>query len=63
MVTSRAARYVGRDDAPPAAGGAADLVVHSASSIVDIFRNLPGRRIHIKDGRIAGGIEGSYWSR
>lgn len=63
MVTSRAARYVGRDGAPPAAGGAADLVVHSASSMVDVFRNLPGRRIHIKNGRIVGGIEGSYWSR
>ena len=63
MVTSRAARYVGRDGAPPAAGGVADLIVHSASSVVDIFRNLPGRRIHVKNGRIVGGIEGSYWSR
>lgn len=63
MVTGRAARYVGRDASPPAVGGSADLVVHSASSIIDIFRNLPGRRLHVKNGHIVGGVEGSCWSR
>ncbi len=42
-------------------GSKADVVVHSAANIVDIFRNLPARRVHIKNGRVVGGIEGSHW--
>lgn len=61
MVTSRAARYVGKTGDDVAVGSKADLVVHAAANIVDIFRNLPGRRVHIKNGRIVGGIEGNHW--
>lgn len=61
MVTTRAARYVGNAGEDLGVGSKADLVVHSAANIVDIFRNLPGRRLHIKNGRIVGGLEGSHW--
>ncbi len=62
MTTSRPARLMGLDDYGVYEGARADLVVHSASNIVDMFRNLPGRRIHIKNGRVAGGVEGSVWT-
>ena len=62
MVTVRAARYLGARDTGPAVGAPADLVVHSATNLVDIFRDLPGRRLHVRNGRIVGGVEGSFWS-
>ena len=62
MVTSRAATIVGRPAPVIAAGAPADLVVFDATSLVDILRRLPGRRIHIKGGRPVGGLEGSSWS-
>ena len=62
MVTSRAARYMGCEDHGVRVGGDADLVVHSAATLVDMYRNLPGRRLHLKRGRIVGGTEGSLWS-
>ena len=62
MVTSRAATIVGRPAPVIAAGAPADLVVFDATSLVDILRRLPGRRIHIKGGRPVGGLEGSCWS-
>ena len=61
MITTRAARYVGCDGLGIHVGAEADLVVHSAPTIVDIYRNIPGRRLHIKKGRIVGGVEGSCW--
>ncbi len=61
MVTSRAARFMGTDASPIQIGRQADLVVHAVDTIVDMYRNLPGRRLHIKNGRIVGGIEGSSW--
>ena len=62
MVTARAARIIGAPVPAVAAGAPADLVVFEATSLVDILRRLPGRRIHIKDGRPVGGVEGSFWS-
>lgn len=62
MTTSRPARVLGIQNYGLAMGGRADLVVHSATSLVDMFRNIPGRRIHIKNGAVAGGVEGSTWS-
>ena len=43
-------------------GASADLVVHSATTLVDILRNLPGRRLHVKNGRVVGGVDGSLWT-
>ena len=60
MVTTRAANMVGKD-ATIAVGARADLVVHAAPTIVQVLRNLPGRRLNIKSGRIVGGQEGSHW--
>ncbi len=62
MVTSRAARALGLRPRTVAVGEPADLVVFEAASLVDIFRRLPGRRIHIKGGRRVGGLEGSCWA-
>jgi cytosine deaminase len=62
MTTTRPARLLGIKNYDLAPGGRADLVIHSARSLVDMFRNLPGRRIHIKNGRAVGGIEGAIWA-
>ena len=62
MTTSRPARLMGLADHRVAVGGYADLVVHSATTLVDMFRNVPGRRLHIKNGRVVGGVEGRLWS-
>lgn len=62
MTTSRPARELGIEDYGVAIGCRADLVVHSASNLVDMFRNIPGRRYHIKSGALVGGVEGSTWS-
>lgn len=62
MTTSRPARLMGLADHRAGIGGRADLVVHSAANLVDMFRNLPGRRVHIKNGRLVGGVEGSVWT-
>mgnify|MGYP001180352705 CR=1 FL=1 len=60
MVTTRAAKIVGKD-AAIAVGAPADLVVHEAPTIVQVMRNLPGRRLNIKNGRTVGGQESSHW--
>ena len=62
MITTRADRYMGADDRGVVVGAPADLVVHSSANLVDIFRNLPERRLHIKNGALVGGKEGSIWS-
>ena len=62
MTTSRPARLLGIEDYRLDVGGRADLVVHSASNLVDMLRNIPGRRIHIKNGAVVGGVEASAWS-
>lgn len=62
MTTSRPARMMGLPDRRVAIGCPADLVVHTANNLVDMFRNLSGRRIHIKGGRTVGGVEGSLWT-
>lgn len=62
MTTSRPARLVGIEAYGVAVGSRADIVVHSATNLVDIFRNIPARKIHIKNGAVAGGVEGSTWS-
>ena len=62
MITVRASRYMGVDDSGLRVGAPADLVVHSASTLVDLFRNLPGRRLHVRRGRIVGGVDGGLWS-
>ena len=62
MVTTRAAKIIGAPAPAIAVGASADLVIFEATSLVDILRRLPGRRIHIKAGRPVGGVEGSFWS-
>jgi cytosine deaminase len=51
MITNRAARTMKRYDGGVAVGAPADLVVHQAKSLVDIYRMLPGRLITIKNGK------------
>jgi cytosine deaminase len=62
MVTTRAARVVGGSERQIEPGEAADLVLFEAASVVDVIRQLPGRRVSIKAGRVVGGIEGSCWA-
>lgn len=62
MTTSRPARLLGIEGYGVAVGCRADLVVHSASNLVDMFRNIPSRRCHIKGGALVGGVEGSTWT-
>ena len=59
MPTSRPATMMGLTDRKVAEGCPADLVIHTARTLVDMFRNLPGRRIHLKNGRTVGGVEGA----
>lgn len=62
MVTTRATRTFGGPANGVKKGEPADLIVFEASTVIDILRNLPGRRIHIKNGRCVGGINGSTWT-
>ncbi len=62
MITTRAARTVGTSTDGVTVGALADLIVFEATTLVDIFCNLPGRRSHIKAGRCVGGLEGSCWA-
>jgi cytosine deaminase len=62
MVTSRAARAVGRKADEVRVGAPADLVIHAPATLVDLIRNPPGRRLHLKSGKEVGGLEGSYWA-
>ena len=62
MVTTRASRLMGRYDGAITAGAPADMVVHSAASIADLFRLLPGRRVHIKNGRVVGETNSTAWT-
>ncbi len=61
MVTTRAARVLGRAETGIAEGASADMVVFEAGNLVDVLRNLPGRRIHIKNGRTVGGLDANAW--
>ncbi len=63
MITKRAERYMGIEQNHLCVGSIADLVIHSSSTLVDIFRNLPDRhRTHLKRGRIVGEVTGASWS-
>lgn len=62
MTTSRPARQLDLADYGMDVGCKADLVVHSASNLVDMFRNVPARRYHLKRGVLVGGVEGSTWT-
>ncbi|MEW9834244.1 amidohydrolase family protein [Mesorhizobium marinum] len=62
MTTSRPADLLGIKDYGVNVGCSADLVVHSASNIVDLFRNVPARRYHLRRGILVGGVEGSTWT-
>ncbi len=61
MVTTRGAKIMGVWDQGVQVGAPADLVIHQAANLPDVFRNLPGRRLHIKAGTIVGGVEGQTW--
>lgn len=61
MITTRAARTMGRWDKGVVEGAPADLCIHSAKSIIDIYRMIPGKRIVIKKGRVVAGCEKTIW--
>lgn len=63
MTTSRAASYAGTPAVDVAPGSVADLVLFSASTLDDVLRGVSERRLTIKRGQVAGGIEARGWSR
>jgi cytosine deaminase len=62
MVNRNAAKVFGRGTQTVAVGEKADLVVLNATTLVDFFRNVPGRRTVIRNGRVVAGIEASWWA-
>lgn len=62
MVTGRAERALGGQGLGVAVGAVADLVVFEATDVVDVFRNLPGKRTVLKGGRVVGGVETRSWT-
>jgi cytosine deaminase len=62
MTTLRPARLMGLTSYGVTEDAPADLVVHSATSLVDLLRNVPARRRHIKGGKLVGGVDGSLWT-
>jgi cytosine deaminase len=61
MTTTRAAAYTCIPPGGPIAGAHADLVIFSTATLDDVLRNLPGRRITLKHGRIVGGLDSCTW--
>lgn len=61
MITNRAARTMGRWDRGVAIGAPADLCIHSAKNITEIYRLLPGKRIVIKNGKKVAECEKKIW--
>ena len=61
LITTRGARVMRAWDKGVIDGAPADLVVYEATNLDDLFRNLPGRRLHIKRGNLVGGVEGRTW--
>jgi cytosine deaminase len=61
MVTTRAARALGRPERVLAPGAAADLVVLEAESTTDILRGVARRRTTIKGGKLVGGTSTDRW--
>jgi cytosine/creatinine deaminase len=63
MVTTRAARALGRPERVLAAGAVADLVVLEAETTTDILRGAAPRRTTIKGGKLVGGTSTDRWLR
>ena len=62
MITNRAAKTMNRYHGGLKVGAPADLVIHSAKNIVDIYRMLPGKRITIKNGKKVGEMDKTIWT-
>jgi cytosine deaminase len=63
MVTTRAARALGRPERVLAVGAPADLVVLEAATTTDLLRGLSPRRTTIRRGRLVGGMSTERWAR
>ena len=61
MTNQRAARVMGLPCQPLEAGAPADFAVLNGPNVSEFFRNLPGRRILVRGGRIVAGRQGSSW--
>lgn len=62
MTNVRAFEVLGRERPELRAGAPADFVVLGADNVVDVLRNLPGRRITVRRGRVIAGREGGLWT-
>jgi cytosine deaminase len=63
MVTTRAARALGRPERVLAVGAPADLVVLEAATATDLLRGVAPRRTTIRRGRVVGGMSTERWVR
>lgn len=61
MITNRAAKTMHRWDKGVIVGAPANLCVHSAKNIVDIYRMIDGKRTVIKNGKVVAGTEKTIW--
>lgn len=62
MTNVRAAEVLGRPSPRLEVGAAADFVILGARNVVDVLRDLPGRRTLVRGGRLVAGREGSLWT-
>lgn len=62
MTNIRAAEVLGRGRPVLEPDTVANFVVFDVDNVVDVMRNLPGRRITVREGRVVGGREGSLWA-
>jgi cytosine/creatinine deaminase len=62
MITTRPAQMLGGSGTRVQAGEVADLVLLDAVSLGDVFRDYPGNRTVIKNGRIVGRLVTERWT-
>ena len=61
MTSRRAAQVMGLPSQRIEPGAPADFAVLNGPTVSEFFRNLPGRRILVRGGRVVAGREGSCW--
>jgi cytosine deaminase len=61
MVTSRPADILNVGRAAIQVGAPADLIIFESTNLVDLMRNVPAKRTVLRNGRVVGGLDATYW--